>query len=99
MAIHRAIVNRVTAMAKRVPLQDGVVFAGGCAYNPCLKELLEKSLGKKVQVTSLPEMAGALGAALLAESHSILSSGNSLFTPWREGRGQQKGDKAGMKLA
>jgi predicted CoA-substrate-specific enzyme activase len=67
MAIHRAIINRVGAMAKRFPLHDDVVFAGGCAYNACLKGLLEQGLGKKILVTSFPEMTGALGAALLAE--------------------------------
>jgi len=71
MAIHRAIINRVTAMAKRFPLEDEVVFAGGCAYNPCLKGLLEKGLGKNVHVASFPEMTGALGAALLADQGLI----------------------------
>ncbi len=34
--------NRVAAMVKRGPLQDEVVFAGGCAYNPCLKGCLKR---------------------------------------------------------
>ncbi len=67
MAIHRAIVNRVASMAKRFPLEEEIVFAGGCAYNPCLKTLLEQSLKKNIQVSSFPEMTGALGAALFAE--------------------------------
>jgi len=71
MAIHRAIITRVASMAKRFPLQDEIVFAGGCAYNPCLKGLLEQSLKKPVQVASLPEMTGALGAALFAEEEGI----------------------------
>ena len=71
MAIHRAIISRVTAMAQRVPLEDEVVFAGGCAYDRCLKGLLEKGLGKNVHVASFPEMTGAWGAALLAEQGPI----------------------------
>jgi len=71
LAIHRAIINRVAGMAKRFPLQEEVVFAGGCARNPCLKGLLEKSLGRNLQVGSLPEMIGALGAAILAEGDKI----------------------------
>ncbi len=67
MAIHRAIVNRVASMARRVSLEDEVVFAGGCAYNPCLKALLEQSLRRNILVSSVPEMTGALGAALFAE--------------------------------
>ncbi len=71
MAIHRAIVNRVTSMAKRFPLQAEIVFAGGCAYNPCLKTLLEQSLTRDIHVASAPEMTGALGAALFAEDGGI----------------------------
>jgi predicted CoA-substrate-specific enzyme activase len=71
MAIHRAIINRVASMAKRFPLKEEVVFAGGCAYNPCLKELLEQSLKRNIRVASDPEMTGALGAALFAEEDGI----------------------------
>ncbi len=63
--------NRVAAMVKRVPLQDEVVFAGGCAYNPCLKGLLEKSLGRNIQMAPILEMTGVLGAALLAEQSPV----------------------------
>jgi len=71
MAIHRAIVNRVASMAKRFPLQDEIVFAGGCAYNPCLKTLLGQNLKRNIRVASAPEMTGALGAALFAEDEGI----------------------------
>ena len=71
MAIHRAIINRVSSMAKRFPLQAEVVFAGGCAHNRCLKELLEQSLKRNIRVASDPEMTGALGAALFAEEDGI----------------------------
>ena len=71
MAIHRAIINRVASMAKRFPLLDEVVFAGGCAHNPCLKELLEQRLRRNIRVGAVPEMTGALGAALFAEEDGI----------------------------
>ena len=71
MAIHRAVINRLASMAKRFPLREEVVFAGGCAHNPCLKKLLEQSLKRNIQVASVPEMTGALGAALLAEQDGI----------------------------
>ncbi len=71
MAIHRAITTRVASMAKRFPLQDEVVFAGGCAHNPCLKALLEQNLRRNIRVGSIPEMTGALGAALFAEEDGI----------------------------
>ena len=58
--------------------------AGSCAYNPCWKGLLEKSLGRSVRVSSSPEMAGALGAALLAEQDPIytLPDGGILRPSW-----------------
>ncbi|MBU1205933.1 MAG: activase [Proteobacteria bacterium] len=71
MAIHRAIINRVASMAKRFSLQDEVVFAGGCAYNPCLKMLLEQNLKRNICVASAPEMTGAIGAALFAEDDGM----------------------------
>ena len=71
MAIHRAIINRVASMAKRFPLRDEVVFAGGCAHNPCLKTLLEQNLKRNIYVASIPEMTGAIGAALFAEQDGV----------------------------
>ncbi len=65
-AIHHSVASRVAAMAKRLPLEEDIVFAGGCAYNIALKEKLEQSLGKKLHVATSPEMTGALGAALYA---------------------------------
>ena len=71
MALHRAIITRVATMAKRFPLQDEVVFAEGCAHNPCLKVLLGQSLRRDIRVASVPEMTGAMGAALFAEQDRI----------------------------
>ncbi len=70
MAIHRAISTRVAAMAGRIPLHGEVIFAGGCAYNPCLKVLLGKALKMELRVPPAPEMAGAMGAALIAEEEA-----------------------------
>lgn len=65
-AIHRAVAARVAAMAKRTPLEDDVVFAGGCGHNPLLRELLEKALGRTLRVSNTPEITGAVGAAFHA---------------------------------
>jgi predicted CoA-substrate-specific enzyme activase len=66
VAIHRAVAGRVAAMLKRISVEDEVVFAGGCAHNPLLCELLEKSLGTRLSIASFPEITGAVGAALYA---------------------------------
>lgn len=66
LAIHRAIVNKVVSMLKRIHIEDDVVFGGGCANNRCLKNMLEQSIGRTLKVASSPEIIGALGAALYA---------------------------------
>lgn len=41
-----------------------VLFAGGVAHNPCIRALLEESLGMPLMVPEQPDLVGALGAAL-----------------------------------
>jgi activator of 2-hydroxyglutaryl-CoA dehydratase len=53
-------------MIKRVSNQGPIVFTGGVAQNPCIGRLLEEGLGREILVGRRPQMAGALGAALLA---------------------------------
>ena len=65
-ALHRSIVKRVVALAKRVGVKEEVVFAGGCAKNPCLKSLFEEHLNIPVSVYKKPDILSALGAALYA---------------------------------
>jgi activator of 2-hydroxyglutaryl-CoA dehydratase len=65
-AIHRSIINRVVSLMKRIDIIDDIVFAGGCAQNPCLKSLLEDRLQRPVCIYDKPDMLSALGAALYA---------------------------------
>ncbi len=67
LALHQSIAVRMTAMARRVGLNDRVVFAGGAALNPCLKKLLSEALGFDITVPESPQTVGALGAAILAQ--------------------------------
>ena len=67
LGLHAAVVRRAVSMLRRVSNElDSVVFAGGVANNPCMRELLADSLGADVLVPETPQMTGALGAALLA---------------------------------
>jgi activator of 2-hydroxyglutaryl-CoA dehydratase len=66
-AIHESIVNRVIALIKRIDVKDDIVFAGGCAKNPCLKKMLEGRLKKHIYVHENPYIHAAYGAALFAE--------------------------------
>ena len=65
-ALHHSVVTRVTSLAKRVGIRDDVVFAGGCAKNPCLTRLLAQRLSKPVLTHQMPDMLSAYGAALCA---------------------------------
>jgi len=65
-ALHQSVVDRVVSLVQRVGVENEVVFAGGCARNVCLQELLSKRLGKKLSIHRDPDMLAALGAALHA---------------------------------
>ncbi|HBZ00837.1 MAG TPA: 3-hydroxyacyl-ACP dehydratase, partial [candidate division Zixibacteria bacterium] len=41
-----------------------LVFVGGAALNPCIRKLMEDSLGIPVIVPSDPQIVGAYGCAL-----------------------------------
>lgn len=70
LGLHEAIVKRTANMLSRVGVQFPVVFAGGVARNPCVRELLSRKLnarlGEELLVPDEPDMNGALGAALWA---------------------------------
>ena len=68
--IHDAITSRVASMARRVSITDEVVLTGGVSKNIGVVTALEKNLGHRILVSELSQLAGALGAALLArEAH------------------------------
>jgi len=49
------------------PLEGNIVMSGGVvAYNPFLVSMFEKKLGRKIFVPPLPQLTGAIGAALYA---------------------------------
>ena len=66
LGVHRAIVERLGVMVRRVGLQERFVFAGGAAHNPCLQRLLAEELDVPLTVPDSPQTVGALGAALHA---------------------------------
>ncbi len=67
LGIHQAIASRISAMVRRVGIEERFLFAGGVAHNPCLRILLEQELGVPVMVPESPQIVGAFGAALFAE--------------------------------
>jgi predicted CoA-substrate-specific enzyme activase len=64
--INRSIASRVVTMARRVGIDQVVVFDGGPAKNKGLRAAIEGELGFPVVVPRHPQLVVALGAALMA---------------------------------
>lgn len=67
--LHSSVVRRAMSMLKRVSDKGSIVFTGGVANNPCMVSFLEEFTGRDIRVPDQPHMAGALGAALIAEEN------------------------------
>lgn len=66
-AVHDAMAARVSAMVRRIGVEEPVVLGGGVARNVGFVKALSEALGGlQLQVLPDPEYLGALGAALLA---------------------------------
>lgn len=64
--LHSSVIRRAAGMINRVSSEGDIVFTGGVAKNPCMRQLLSEKLGRKVLTPEDPQMTGALGAALLS---------------------------------
>lgn len=71
LGLHGAIARRTAGMLQRVCRAGPIAFTGGAARNGCLVRLLEDLLQQRVLVPEAPELAGALGAALLCSRADI----------------------------
>ncbi|GAB4363211.1 MAG: acyl-CoA dehydratase activase [Deltaproteobacteria bacterium] len=70
--IHRAVADRVAALAERIGMLPPAVMTGGVAKNPGARKALEERFGFPLLVPDEPQLTGALGAALIAreEAHT-----------------------------
>ncbi|HEU5360510.1 MAG TPA: acyl-CoA dehydratase activase [Candidatus Deferrimicrobiaceae bacterium] len=68
--IHFAIADRIAALAERVGMVSPAVMTGGVAKNPGARKALEEKFGFPLLVPGEPQLAGALGAALIAREKS-----------------------------
>jgi len=64
--IHNAVADRVAALAERIGMAPPAVMTGGVAKNPGARKALEERFGFPLLVPDEPQLAGALGAALIA---------------------------------
>ena len=64
--IYSSVVSRIMTLCKRIGIEKDVVVVGGVALNSGLVNILENALGFKVLVPDTPQIAAALGAAIIA---------------------------------
>lgn len=65
-AVHESVAIRTKGLASRVGIKGPIVMTGGVAKNVAAVHYLEKTFGEKFLLPSDPQIAGALGAAILA---------------------------------
>lgn len=64
-AVHAAIASRTIGLVSRVGKKGPVVMTGGVAKNPAAVHYIEEALGMPLVLPGDPQIAGALGAALI----------------------------------
>ncbi|MFQ5862880.1 MAG: acyl-CoA dehydratase activase [Candidatus Brocadiales bacterium] len=68
--LHTAIVRKVLSLVQRVPIKEEITLTGGVMKNVGVCEKLRQELlPKRVNLPDEPQIAGALGAALMARRH------------------------------
>jgi predicted CoA-substrate-specific enzyme activase len=69
IGIYHAIANRINGMFSRVGIENDVFFSGGVAKNSGMRQALEEVLGVRLVPSRIdPQLAGAIGAAIIAET-------------------------------
>ncbi len=64
--VHVSMVSKISALSKRVGVQEPVCVTGGVALNPAFVYYLSNQLGTELWVPEDPQLTGALGAAVIA---------------------------------
>lgn len=64
-AVHKAIATRTLGLVGRVGKKGPVVMTGGVAKNPAAVHYIEQELEMPIILPKTPQIAGALGAALI----------------------------------
>lgn len=68
--LHTAIVRKVLSLVQRIPIQDEITLTGGVMKNIGMCEKLKEELPDyKVNLPADPQIAGALGAAIIARKY------------------------------
>jgi predicted CoA-substrate-specific enzyme activase len=68
VGIHHAIANRIHGLFSRVGIESDVFFSGGVAKNIGMRKALEEVMNISLaKPENDPQLAGAIGAAILAQ--------------------------------
>lgn len=68
--LHTAIARKVLSLVQRVPIEEEITLTGGVMKNAGVCEKLKQELSpKRVNLPDEPQIAGALGAAIMARRH------------------------------
>ncbi len=64
--IHRSMASKIATLSKRVGVVKPIGVTGGVAQNPAFRHYISKQLESELWVPDIPQLTGALGAAVLA---------------------------------
>jgi len=78
--VHKAIASRVASMASNLICSPDAVFTGGVARNAGVKSFLEAEFRTEFLVPTEPQIIGALGAALIAQTQLVKGDIGSKMT-------------------
>ncbi|MFC1845906.1 acyl-CoA dehydratase activase [Chloroflexota bacterium] len=67
--IYYSVVSRTVTLCKRVGIKEDIAAVGGVALNKGLLHILEKEIGSKILVPDTPQIAAALGAAIISQEN------------------------------
>jgi predicted CoA-substrate-specific enzyme activase len=67
--IYSSVVSRIMTLCKRIGIEEDIAVVGGVALNRGLVNTLEKEIGFKVLVPDAPQIAAAVGAAVVARDN------------------------------
>jgi len=66
--LHQSIARRISGMARKLGIRQQITMTGGVALNRGMVKALEEELMLKINVPAQPQILGAYGAALIANS-------------------------------
>jgi predicted CoA-substrate-specific enzyme activase len=69
--IYSSMVHRIMAQLQRVGIKKEVAVTGGVAANSGLVSILTEQVGCSLLISPMPELAGAIGAALIAKENMM----------------------------